>query len=142
MIPFDLVADSDFVASDAADVRVFFKHFIQFHPIPEAEGKPNPYTRDYSYKDWNESLFTDNCALGVRASEIIPSKENELNGSFLKDSIALKPRTGKNGEWCFAEFMGKRIKAVLGAKLESRQGDFLDLLKDNETELENKLKNL
>ena len=137
-----LVADSDFVASEAADVRVFFKHAIQFHPIPEAEGKPNPYSRDYSYNEWNEQLFTDDCALGARASEIEPSEKDELNGSFLKDAIVFNPRIGKNGEWCFGKIMTDKIKAELGPKLEKKKVDFTKYLEKFEPKLKNKLNRL
>ena len=86
------VTQSPFVVSEAADVRLFFKHSIQFRHIPDAEGKANPYTQDISFNEWNDKLFTSDCRLGVREAEVVPSSPTALDGTFIRDAT-VNPKT-------------------------------------------------
>lgn len=110
-----LVTDSEFVVSEAADVRLFFKHSIQFVRIPEDEGKVSPYTQDFPYKEWGDELFTSNCRLGVLEQEIIPTSPDDLDGSFLEGAIVNSKtrRYNKDGSYCFKDFVKGRLEDAL-----------------------------
>lgn len=121
------VVNSDFLVSEAADIRLFFKHAIQFHKIPEAASEPNPYTQDYPFAQWNDELFTSDCNLGIKEKEVWPwdlswaygretlanvdFSKGSLDGTFLVDAT-VNPQTlrlSRNYEWCFAKFVEKRV---------------------------------
>jgi hypothetical protein len=111
----EFVTTSPFVVSEAADVRLFFKHAMQFHPIPEAEGKPSPYTKDFHYSDWGDELFTSNCRLGVLEAEIIPKSEDDLDGTFIRDAT-INPkslRRDKDGSTCFKNIVEDNIEDAI-----------------------------
>ena len=113
-----LVTDSPFVVSEAADVRLFFKHSFEFRRLEEAEGQPNVYTQDYPYKEWGKELFTRNCRLGVLENEVQPSWYNPLDGTFLYGAI-VDPDTrryGDDGSNCFFNFVAKRTQGPLEEK--------------------------
>lgn len=109
------VTDSNFVVSEAADVRLFFKHSIQFVRIPEDEGKPSPYTQDFPYSEWGDELFTSNCRLGVLEQEIIPTSADDLDGSFLEGAIVNSKtrRYNTDGSYCFKGFVKGRLEDAL-----------------------------
>lgn len=114
-----MVAVSDFAVSEAADVRLFYKHAIQFHKIAELEGKPNPYTQDFDFKDWTADTFTKNCRLGVNPAEVEPSSMNKLNGSFIT-TAALNPMTrrhGDNGSVCLNNVIEEKLEETLAPLL-------------------------
>ena len=132
-----IVTASDFVVSDAADVRIFFKHSIQMHKVKKPDGKEmyvpsialpspgaDPYTKDFPQAEWadeasRDKLFTSECRLGVLAREVIRGDEDELNGSFLLGAIA-DPRTMRKdaqGKICFPQIIGKRIEAAIAPYL-------------------------
>ena len=113
-----LVVDSPFVVSEAADVRLFFKHSFEFRRLEEADGKPNVYTQDYPYKEWGKELFTRNCRLGVLENEVQPSWYSTLDGSFLYGAV-LDPKTRRiadDGSNCFFNFVAKRAQGPLEEK--------------------------
>lgn len=117
-----LITNSPFVVSEAADVRLFFKHAIQFHKIPETEGKPNPYTQDFPFAEWNDKLFTDECRLGVKAEEVTPKNLEDLNGSFIWDA-ALNPfkmRKNKEGKPCLVGIIEGKLEETAGPALEKK----------------------
>lgn len=122
------VVNSDFVVSEAADIRLFFRHAIQYHQIPEAVGAENPYTQDYPMAQWGDALFTSDCALGVKEKDVWPwdlspyygkadqhpgvdYSQGSLDGSFLYNAISnpAEVRLSKNYEWCFGKVMAKRL---------------------------------
>jgi hypothetical protein len=123
-----IVTSSDFVVSDAADVRVFFKHSIQMHKVKKSNGTemmvpaialPNaesdPYTQDFPQAEWGDKLFTSECRLGVLAQEVIRDSESELDGSFLTGAIA-NPKTVRKdakGNLCFPQILGKRLEDAI-----------------------------
>ncbi|SMF42957.1 hypothetical protein SAMN06296036_11336 [Pseudobacteriovorax antillogorgiicola] len=125
------VVNSDFLVSEAADVRLFFKHSIQFQKIPDAEGEESPYTQDYSFEEWTDELFTDDCRLGATAKEVYPKDlvkyygkgeaaipatvdfdQGSLDGTFLIGAT-IDPRSvrfSRDKEWCLAKFIKDRAK--------------------------------
>jgi hypothetical protein len=124
------VVNSNFVVSEAADVRLFYKHAIQFHKIPDAVGETSPYTQDYAFSEWTDELFTSNCSLGVKANEVWPMnlapfygkerlysgldfEQGSLDGTFLVNATVnpLSVRLSRNHEWCLAQFVQKKLKA-------------------------------
>lgn len=126
------VINSDFVASEAADIRLFFKHAIQFHKLPETLGQENPYTQDYPVAQWGDKLFTSDCNLGIKEKEVYPHdiawvysreelykrvnfKDASLNGSFLVDSTVnpWEVRLSRNHEWCLAKILKDRAAASI-----------------------------
>lgn len=133
-----LVVNSKFLVSEAADIRLFFKHAIQFQKIPDAENEVTPYTQDFAYTEWKDDLFTTDCALGIREKEVWPFdlvkdfgktekyagidfSKGSLDGTFLLEAT-LDPRTvrlSKKQEWCLAKFIEKKA----GAALEEKLGD-------------------
>ncbi|WP_141733828.1 hypothetical protein [Oligoflexus tunisiensis] len=123
-----LVVNSNFVVSEAADVRLFYKHAIQFHKIPEAVGEKNPYTQDFAYSEWNDKLFTTDCALGVTGKEVWPwdlvrnygqedkyaginFSQGSLDGTFLVNATVNPEsvRFSRDYEWCLAKFVKKKV---------------------------------
>ncbi|HYX37554.1 MAG TPA: hypothetical protein VE954_31005 [Oligoflexus sp.] len=125
-----LVVNSDFVVSEAADVRLFYKHAIQFQKIPDAVGETSPYTHDYAFSEWKDELFTSDCALGIQEKEVWPlnlvafrGKESlypslnfsqgSLEGTFLVNATVnpASVRLSRNHEWCLAKFVEKKLKA-------------------------------
>lgn len=114
-----MVANSNFVASEAADVRLFFKHSIKFRPIPETEGKPNPYTQDYPFAEWTEKTFTSECRLGVREIEVKPKNHDDLDGTFIRDAL-INPRSVRkdpNGKLCIINIIEDRLEETAGPEL-------------------------
>ncbi|MCX6128410.1 MAG: hypothetical protein NTX25_05015 [Proteobacteria bacterium] len=114
----ELVTNSNFVASEAADVRLFFKHSIQFRKIPD-ETKPNPYYQDFPTTEWGDKLFTSNCALGVRQPEVIPSSATDLDGTFIRDAVLNPATLRKNdkGEICIKNIVESKLEATLAPYL-------------------------
>lgn len=113
------VATSNFLASEAADVRLFFKHSIQFRKIPEAEGKPTPYTQDYPFAEWNEKTFTGECRVGVREAEIVPKDRQDLDGTFIRDAL-INPKTVRkdaNGKLCIIGIIEDKLEETAGPSL-------------------------
>jgi hypothetical protein len=125
-----LVINSNFVVSEAADVRLFYKHAIQFHKIPDAVGESSPYTQDYAFSDWTDQLFTSDCSLGVKEKEVWPMNlvgyygresqysrldfsQGSLDGTFLVNATVnpMSVRLSRNHEWCLAKFVEKKLKA-------------------------------
>ncbi|MFW7381230.1 MAG: hypothetical protein ACOH5I_20610 [Oligoflexus sp.] len=126
------VVNSNFVVSEAADIRLYFKHAIQFHKIPEEVGEVNPYTKDYPFAQWTDELFTSDCNLGVKEKEVWPKdlvkyfgKEDKyseidfengsLDGTFLRDATVnpKSVRFSRNYEWCLAKFIGNKVRDPL-----------------------------
>ncbi len=123
-----LEADSDFVASEAADVRLYFKHNIQWREL--LYGSKNVYTQDYPPEEWmaanpkdrNNSqnpanLFTYDCRLGVLEQEVQQARffnKKGLNGTFLSGAI-LNPMTqrweakDKGAQLCVFKVLGARL---------------------------------
>jgi hypothetical protein len=117
----EFVTASNFVASDAADQRLFFKHSISFlhrtanpaedqHDIEVkadkghdllAEAYSGAYTQDYPFAQWNNKesrdvLFTSECRLGVKESEVQPTLLSSLNGTYIiKAILTRKDASGK-----------------------------------------------
>ncbi len=127
-----LVVNSKFVISEAADIRLFFKHAIQFQKIPEEVQEKNPYTKDYAFSDWNDQLFTSDCSLGIKEKEVWPRdlvklfgqeqkyssidfNQGSLDGSFLVDATVnpMSLRLSRNHEWCLAKFIEKKAEKPL-----------------------------
>ena len=131
------MSNSAFVVSEAADVRLFFKHASQFVPIPEEVGKPSPFTQDYAYSEWTEPLFAQDCRLGILANEVNPSARNELNGSFLTGAIVnpATQRKDKNGKPCIVDFVGKKV----GSSIEAKTKELEDMFEKRTQELEDNL---
>ena len=122
------IVNSDFKVSEAADVRLYFRHAIQFHKIPDAIGEENPYTKDYPFAAWTEELFTTDCRLGATEKQVWPKNlakyygkedrydsidfsQGSLDGTFLVGST-VDPRTVRfsdDRKWCLAEVMKKRL---------------------------------
>lgn len=123
-----IVTSSDFVVSDAADVRIFFKHAIQMHKVKKSDGREmlvpsiplstegkDPYTQDFPQSEWGDKLFTSECRLGVRGEEVIRDNESTLDGSFLFGAIAdlRTQRKDTDGKLCFPKILGPRLEAAL-----------------------------
>jgi hypothetical protein len=128
-----LVTASPFVVSEAADVRLFFKHSFEFRRLEEAEGKPNVYTQDYPYEEWGKELFTGDCRLGVLENEVQPSWYSPLDGTFLYGAIVdpTTRRYAKDGSNCFFNFVSKRLEGPLEEKrkeFEERRKEIEDAL--------------
>ncbi len=114
----NLVITSNFVASEAADVRLFFKHSINLarNIIPDAEGGPNPYSQDYPFAEWGDKLFTSECRLGVREAEVAAKDLNDLDGTFIRDAL-LNPKTVRktlDGKLCIIDIVEDRIEETAG----------------------------
>lgn len=122
------VINSPFRVSEAADVRLYFKHAIQFHEIPDSVGGDNPYTKDYPFAKWTDDFFTHDCNLGARQKEVWPKdlvrhfgdesqlgqldfSKGSLDGTFLRGAT-VDPRSMRfsdKGEWCFGKFLKDKI---------------------------------
>lgn len=114
-----LQADSTVTVSEAADVRLFFKHSIQFRKMPEHENKPSPYTQDFPVAQWNDELFTSECRLGVKESDVFPKSKDDLDGTFIRDA-ALNPltlRRAKDGGICLIDIIEDKLDATAGPQL-------------------------
>ncbi len=111
----EFVTTSPFVVSEAADVRLFFKHAMQFHPIPENEGQPSPYTQDFPYSEWGDELFTSHCRLGVREAEVLPKNESDLDGTFIRDATVNPSslRRDKDGSICIKNIIEGKIEEAI-----------------------------
>ena len=129
---------SDFVVSEAADVRLFYRHAIQLQKIPETQGKDNPYTKDYGFADWTDETFTHNCALGATQKEVWPKNltskydkehlypgidfsKGSLDGTFLKGAT-IDPRTVRfstDREWCLKNFVEDKFGGKIPEYLKS-----------------------
>lgn len=114
------VTNSNFVSSESADIRMFFKHAIKFRPILEEES--SVYNQDFDYHQWNtdaarDELFTSNCRLGVKEKEVTPLpgvnkiKDTDLNGTFVRDAILT--RKNKDGYYCAPDLLISRVKKEL-----------------------------
>jgi|GEM_PF-2377123 hypothetical protein len=123
-----LESSSDFVASEAADVRLYFKHRIEWREL--LYGSKNVYTRDYPPEEWMAAnpkdrsnsqnpanLFTYDCRLGVLESEVQPApffNSKGLHGTFLSGAI-LNPLTQRwepkanGGQLCVFKVLGERL---------------------------------
>lgn len=126
------VINSDFVASEAADIRLFFKHSIQFHKLPETLGQENPYTQDYPVAQWGDKLFTSDCNLGIKEKEVYPRdiawvynrpelekfanfKDASRSGTFLVDATVnpAEVRFSRDHEWCLAKILKDRAASSI-----------------------------
>ena len=132
----EFVTTSQFVASDAADQRLFFRHSLSFfHNVgvdaPEdrrfeiraAEGhsladNADGYSQDYPYKMWydrtsRDELFTSNCRLGVKEDEVKPfPTSSSLQGTFIAKAIAT--RKTPDGKYCAPDVLRKLASKAKG----------------------------
>ena len=114
-----LVTNSEFVSSEAADVRLFFKHHIQFHKVPDSANEPSPYTQDYPFAQWGDELFTGDCRLGVKNVEVTPRSLTALDGTFLRDAT-INPKTlrrTKDGKICIIGIIESKLEGTLAPYL-------------------------
>ncbi len=127
------VVNSDFVSSEAADVRLFYKHSIQFHKIPETVGQKSVYTQDYPFAQWGDELFAGDCNLGIKENEAYPVNlkwtygnedkvkgfvdfsKGALDGTFVADATVnpFQLRLSRNHEYCLTQLVRKRASATL-----------------------------
>ena len=102
-----------FVTSDAADIRLYFKHTFGDAKMTDANvnatfSKDFPATETKTaangakYKTWDEEMFVKNCALGAR-------KEEVKNGSFLKSAILTNARYSDKDEHCAYKILGPKF---------------------------------
>ena len=126
---FVLAEDSRIIASEAADIRLFFKHTFGNALIQSAEINNEIYHRDYPLEKWysadnptvGEEMFTSLCSLGAKMKEVEPSKPGSLEGSFLKSAIVTDARKDTDGTLCSVKIFGPKITDAIKAKLSQVQ---------------------
>lgn len=120
----ELVTNSNFVSSESADIRMFFKHSIKYRPINEEESRV-VYNQDFDYNQWNteanrDELFTSNCRLGVKEKEVTPLpgvnkiKIDDLDGTFVRDAVLT--RKTKDGSYCAPDLLLSRFRKQFDVK--------------------------
>lgn len=139
----EFVTTSPFVASDAADQRLFFRHSISFFHYNGVDAPKNrrfevrvdkginlqkevasgAYTKDYPWELWStrearDQLFTTDCRLGVKEDEVTPFPfRHSLNGTFIAKSIV--SRKDAKGEYCAPTVIGGLVKRATAKAPES-----------------------
>ena len=112
----EFVVNSDFITSDAADLRLFFKHTFGGAKMLSSAENNKVFHKDYPTKDvdgvaqWDQEMFVRDCHLGAKKVEV-------ENGTFLRSAIiGPNPRRDVDGNLCAPKLLGPKIEEGLKEK--------------------------